>query len=377
MRFTHLELENWRNFLKVSVDLQQRVFVVGPNAAGKSNFLDVFRFLRDVADPQNGFQRAAQEIRRGVSQIRSLHARSRSNVVIDVSVDLEAEGDWRYRIGFTQAKNRSPVVAEEHVWRGNEKVLTRPDPDDHKDPERLTQTHLEQVNANKDFRALAQFFSRVQYLHVVPQLIREPDRSGGKARDPFGGDFLEQLARTPEATRKSRLRKIEDALRIAVPQLVNLRLERDERGAAHLEATYSHWRPKAGRQTEAEFSDGTLRLIGLLWVLLDNSAPLLLEEPELSLHTAVVRQIPRMMHRLGRKTGRQVLVSTHSPELLQDEGISPEEVLLLEASDKDTKVRRAAELDEIKALLAGGISMGEAVMPRTAPRDVQQLMLWQ
>lgn len=90
-----------------------------------------------------------------------------------------------------------------------------------------------------------------------------------------------------------------------------------------------------------------------------------------------MKQIPRIMHRFGRKTGRQILVSTHSAELLQDEGIAPEEVLLLETSSTDTKVRRAADIAEIKALLEGGVPMGEAVLPRTAPKDAQQLTLWE
>jgi predicted ATPase len=255
-------------------------------------------------------------------------------------------------------------------------ILRRPDEQDDQDKDRLTQTHLEQVNSNKQFRELAQFFSRVHYLHVVPQLIREPDRSGGRTRDPYGGDFLEQLASATEKTQKSRLKKIESALKIAVPQLRDLELERDAKGAPHLKALYEHWRAKAGRQSEVEFSDGTLRLIGLLWVFLDGTAPLLLEEPELSLHSAVVRQIPRMMSKLGRKTGRQILVSTHSAELLSDSGIQPEEVLLLEASQTETKVRRAADLTDITALVEGGMSIGEAVIPRTAPKGVEQLTLW-
>ncbi len=376
MSFTHLKLESWRNFLTVDVDLQQRTFLVGPNAAGKSNLLDVFKFLRDVADPQKGFQRAVQQDRRGVSQIRSLHARRSSNVTIEVDVQLAPDSSWKYRLAFTQDNQRRAIVAEEVVFKDDQVILRRPDTNDVQDPDRLTQTHLEQVNSNKSFRELAQFFSRVQYLHVVPQLIREPDRSGGKKADPYGGDFLEQLARTTEKTQKSRLKKIESALRFAVPQLRDLELERDAKGAPHLKALYEHWRPKAGRQSEVEFSDGTLRLIGLLWVFLDGAAPLLLEEPELSLHAAVVRQIPRMMSKLGRKTGRQILVSTHSAELLSDPGISPEEVLILEASQTDTKVRRAADLTEITALVEGGLSIGEAVIPRTAPKDVQQLTLW-
>lgn len=37
-RFTHIYLENWRNFAKVDLDLQNRAFLVGLNASGKSNF---------------------------------------------------------------------------------------------------------------------------------------------------------------------------------------------------------------------------------------------------------------------------------------------------------------------------------------------------
>src|SRR5258708_4329942 len=99
LRFTHLRLSNWRNFLDVDVALQSRVFMVGPNAAGKSNLLDAFRFLRDIADPQGGFMPALQKMRGGVSQLRSLHARLYSNVSIHVDLDLDGE-TWSYRLDF-------------------------------------------------------------------------------------------------------------------------------------------------------------------------------------------------------------------------------------------------------------------------------------
>ena len=372
MRFTHLKLENWRNFLAVDVPLQQRAFLVGPNASGKSNVLDALRFLRDVADPQGGLQRAVQS-RHGVSQIRSLHARRYPNVAIEVEV---GEGDtkpWTYRLELTQNNQRVPIVAREVVRRGDDTVLERPDKDDKADINRQTQTHLEQVNANKKFRELAEFLAQVRYLHLVPQLVREPDRSKGLSRDPFGGDFLEQLARTPKKTRDSRLRRIQAALRVAVPQLKELTLARDAVGVPHLRGLYEHWRPNAGWQNEDQLSDGTLRLLGLLWVFLDGTAPLLLEEPELSLHAAVVRHIPQMIHRLGRKVGRQTILSTHSADLLGDEGIALDEVLILEPSREGTSVTVAAADEQIRALLEGNMSVAEAVLPRTAPSGVTQL----
>jgi predicted ATPase len=373
LRVSHIKLENWRNFLSADVPLQRRAFIVGPNASGKSNFLDAFKFLRDIADPQGGFQRAVHA-RRGVSQIRSLHARRYPNVVIDIFLDLDTP--WNYRLEFTQDNQRRPIIAKELVRHGRTVIIDRPDEFDKADKSRLTQTYLEQVNANKDFREVNDFLAQVRYLHLVPQLVREPDRSVGRVRDPYGGDFLEQLATTPKNTLDSRLRRIREALRVAVPQLRELTLGRDVRGVPHLKGLYEHWRPNAGWQTEDQFSDGTLRLMGLLWVLLDGTAPLLLEEPELSLHAAVVRHIPRMIARLGRKSGRQVLLSTHSADLLSDEGIAPEEVLMLEPTKEGTEVRVAKNDKQVKRLLEGGATLAETVLPRTAPKRASQLALF-
>lgn len=379
MRFTNVHIENWRNFLNVDFTLQKRAFIVGPNAAGKSNLLDVFRFLRDIAaEVQGGFQQAVNS-RGGVSQLRSLHARRYPNVVIDVQVQLNSDPIWGYRLEFSQDNLRRPFVKREVVKKGDKVILERPDEDDKEDSNRLTQTHLEQVNANKNFRALAEFFGQVRYLHIVPQLIREPERSVGRVSDPFGGDFLEQLARTQRLNKNvfdSRIRRIQEALRVAVPQLKKLVLERDDRGVPHLKGHYEHWRPNAGWQTEDQFSDGTLRLLGLLWSFLDGSAPLLLEEPELSLHAGVIRHIPHMMARIGRKVGRQILVSTHSSELLSDEGIAPEEVLMLVPSKEGTEVKEAGNDQQIRALLEGGTTIGEAVLPRTAPKRSEQLSMF-
>lgn len=378
MRFTHLKLENWRNFLSVDVTLQRRVFLVGPNAAGKSNLLDALRFLRDVADPKGGGFQGAVSRRGGVSQIRSLHARRYPNVVIDVTLDLNGDNClWRYRLEFSQDNQRVPQVKKEQVWRGDDQIVSRPEREDQDDPSRMTQTFLQQVSANKAFRSVAEALAEIRYLHLVPQLVREPDRSVGRVKDPFGGDFIEQLTRTPKKTRDARLRRIKDALRVAVPQLDGLELVRDQdTGVAHLQGLYKHWRPKAGWQTEDQFSDGTLRLLGLLWVFLDGSAPLLLEEPELSLHTAVVRHIPQIMARLGRKAGRQIIVSSHSAELLGDSGIAAEEVLLLRPSTDGTAVEVASAVKQVVALLQGGSSMAEAVIPRTAPSNTSQLDLF-
>ncbi len=97
MRFSRLVLENWRNFGRIEVALPNRGFLVGPSACGKSNFLDVFRFLRDLATPGGGLQKAVAD-RGGVSRLRCLAARRYSNVVAGVSLEEGVETRWRARV---------------------------------------------------------------------------------------------------------------------------------------------------------------------------------------------------------------------------------------------------------------------------------------
>jgi len=376
LRFQRLRLQNWKNFAHVDVALQNRVFLVGPNASGKSNLLDAFRFLRDLASSGGGFQEAIAR-RGGITAIRCLAARRYPDVEIRVEIEKGSDPSrWVYELAFHQDSRGRPLVRKESVQRDGEVLLERPNREDLGDPARLTQTHLEQVNVNRQFRDMATLFESIRYLHIVPQLVREPDRSVGRSNDPFGGDFLEQLAKTQERTRNARLRRIQQALRVAVPQLQEIELWRDARGTPHLRGKYQHWRPQGAWQTEEQFSDGTLRLLGLLWVALEKGGPLLLEEPELSLHPEIVRVLPQMLARAQRRTGRQLLLSTHSPELLRDEGIGLDEVLLLLPGDMGTEVSPAGSSREIRDLLEGGLSLADIVVPRTRPRNVEQLTLF-
>lgn len=379
MLATKLILKNWRNFRSVDVELGLRVFIAGPNASGKSNLLDVFAFLRDIAKPSGGLQNAVTE-RGSISKLRCLAARQHPDVEIEVHV--ADNGDrWSYAIGIKQEARgyRQPLLAYERVRKGNRVLLDRPNDEDSKDPLRLTQTHLEQISANTEFRDLSRFFYSIGYLHLVPQLLRHPEAFSGPGipGDPYGRSFLERVARTSEKTRKKRLTKIEAALRLAVPQLKELTDVKDDAGVTHLEAVYQHWRPRGAKQREDQFSDGTLRLIGLLWSLLEGDSMLLLEEPELSLNSGIIKKLPSLMYRMQRQRRRQIIISTHSSDLLSDPGIGGEEVLLLTPSEEGTRVELASSNREIKDLLEGGLTIADAALPRTVPRSIPQLDLFE
>lgn len=120
MLVSRLKLKNWRNFHRVDdIKLQQRQFIVGPNASGKSNLLDVFRFLRDIAKAEGGGLQKAVNDRGGVSKIRCLAARRDPEIVIDISLsnDPDEESIWRYAIGLKQETRgyRQPILSFERI----------------------------------------------------------------------------------------------------------------------------------------------------------------------------------------------------------------------------------------------------------------------
>ena len=384
MIISKIELFNWKNFHRCEVGVQERCFVVGANAAGKSNFIDALRFLRDVAKQGGGLQTAVR-VRGGITKIRCLAAREQSNVklAIELSESDSRELCWHYELNFKHTgggirENQVKIVSEK-VFSGREQryVLDRSAETLGEDEETLKYTYLEQPNANKDFRVIQQFLQNVEYLNVVPQMVRESASSSysGDKEDYYGRNFLKRLALLNDNTRRSYFRKINEFLKLAVPQLEELSFVKDEIGVPHLEARYVHWRTRGSKQQEMQFSDGTLRLIGFLFALIDSNGVLLLEEPEINLHPGIVAQFPEFIAKIQRvkKGGRPVFITTHRYDILSNEGIAPEEVLLLTNSPEGTEVEVLSNVEKAKNILAAGFSMADVVMPLTKPWSIESM----
>lgn len=371
---SEMELTNWRNFSSVKISLGDRTFIIGANATGKSNLLDAFRFLRDVVRSGGGFQEAVRQ-RGGVSKIRYLNARQNPFVSIRIRVSEFENSDytWEYslRFGVEPRGKRRTYIVQENLSSPEGEVFSRPNAEDKADPTLLSQTYLEQITQNGKFRPLVEMLEGINYFHLVPQLLRYPEAFSGPdlPNDPFGRGFLTRIARTPEKKRATTLRRISRLMSRAVPQLKELTFEPDEVGHPHLKAIYDHWRPHAGKQREVDFSDGTLRLIALLWTIFENQGIVLLEEPELSLNQEIVAKLPDLFYQIQKNLKRkhQYVVTTHSEALLSDRSIALKEIQMLTPGKEGTLCQAALEIPGWKEALQSGLSPAEIVMEETKP----------
>ena len=267
---------------------------------------------------------------------------------------------------------KQATILSETVWHNKEVVLEREKSSKDEDSETLKYTHLEQITANKQFREIQIFFQNIEYLNVIPQLIRE---SGSylqtqSKEDFYGRNFLEKLAKINDRTRTVYFNRVNEILKYAVPQLDKLQFIKDDNGIPHLEARYVHWRAQGSKQQEMQFSDGTLRLIGFLFALLYSSGVVLLEEPEINLHAGIVKQLPEFISKLQRYKSKQIIITTHSYDILSNEGISTKEVLVLEPSKEGTIVKTVSEIPEIQRIVDAGFSIADATISATTPQGI-------
>jgi predicted ATPase len=119
-----------------------------------------------------------------------------------------------------------------------------------------------------------------------------------------------------------------------------------------------------------------LRLLTLLWSLFDTDGPLLLEEPELSLHEEIIRQLPGIFAKLDKsrkKAARQIFITTHAEAMLSNPGIGGNEVLRCEPGAEGSVIHEA-DLKE-REMMKDGLTAAEILLPKTRPSQIEQLSL--
>lgn len=311
MKLAHVELWNWRNFAHVEFDLSTRLFVVGPNASGKSNLLDALRFVSDVA--RTGLRGAAE--RRGGMQALSNGA--------------NGTGPARLAFSFEAGPERRTYELD-------------------------LSTDLAADAGSQDIR---DYFTGIHSIHPNPVRMLEHG-----PYDECGTGFTRHAASLPNTVLERAIARIRPVLAAIVPEVPCLS---HVRIGANDDIVFYNDDPGArGAFTHMRFSEGTLRLLGILFELATlpkNASLVLIETPELHMQASVVRSMPDFFAAVAADSGVQMVFTTHSPELLVNELIRPDQVLLLEPGASGSTGTPLSESTDprIRASIEGGFPMSE------------------
>lgn len=361
--------------------------LVGPNGSGKSNFLDALRLTSDALNTT--LDHALRE-RGGLKEVRRRSTGHPTHFRIELDFAMAGlKGAYSFQIAAVRGgdfrvshedcsisstefggKSWSYRVREGELVSSSEDVMPAVSDD---------RLFLVAASSLAPFRSIFDGLRAMTVYNLNPDVMRglqKPDsgeilrRDGGNA-----ASVLERLRRGSPETKE----RIEEYLRLVVPGIEGVdRVNLDSWEALEFrQETAGSNQPWSFRGSS--MSDGTLRALGVLLALFSSSAKAAstigIEEPEAALHPAAAAVLLDALR--DASSQRQVLVTSHSPDLLDDSSIRFEELVAVRLVDGATHLARPdkAGREALSASLftAGELLRVDQLLPE--PRDAQQLSL--
>lgn len=334
-------IRNYKSIAACKVDLTDLMFLVGLNGSGKSNFLDALRFVADAL--RTSLDHALRE--RGT--IREVRRRSVGHpnhfaLRLDFSLPTGQRGHYAFRIGARPGGGYE-VQSEEccvgvmnsahHFLVESGKVVSASfAPAPAAVPDRL---FLVAVSGIPEFRPIFDALSRIEVYNLDPRKIAEMQK-------PDPGDILRRDGSNAASVLHRVSPEIHERIGEKLSQIVPGVSGAETRTLGQQE-TIEFRQTVKGQQYPWKFlasamSDGTLRAFGVLLAVFQaasardaDAAPLLigLEEPEMALHPAAASMLLSALREGARHC--QILVTSHSPDLLDNADIPVEQLLAVES----------------------------------------------
>lgn len=353
---SRVALRNYKSIAVCDLKLEPFSILVGPNGSGKSNFLDALRFVSEAL--RYTLDHALRD-RGGINEVRRRSSGHPTHFAIRLDFHLpdDRRGHYAFSIGakrdaYIVQKEECVVIhpdpeCEPHAFYSIEDgQLTKaslsfsPGPAYPLPPVSQDRLYLVNMSGFDVFRPVYDALSSMGFYNLNPERIRElqaPDP--GKLLNRDGSNLASVLAHLKPDIKQ----RIEEYLAKIVPGVTGvesrsvgpketLEFRQDVKGARH------PWRFLA-----SNMSDGTLRALGVLVALFQAPANgnrqyrlTGIEEPEIALHPAASGILTDSLQ--DASTQSQVLVTSHSPDLLDDSTISDTSIIAVVSEYGDTKL---------------------------------------
>lgn len=350
-------LKNYKSIAACDVTLGPLAFLVGPNGSGKSNFLDALRFVADAL--RRSLDHALRD-RSGIKEVRRRSGGHPTHFAVRLEFRLPDGhvGHYAFRVGAVAdvgytvqmeecvVQTESFPVDRQHFLVRDGAVASCSVPT----PPAAFADRLYLVNASgiPAFRGIYEALSGMGFYSLSPDRIRDlqsPDPGELLARD--GGNLASVLG-SMEKDAGSLKGRVEEYLSKVVPTVRGVCVK-----PVGPKETLEFRQEVAGskdpwRFFAANMSDGTLRALGVLVALYQRGngsgrRPTFvgIEEPEVALHPAAAGVLLDALREASLRT--QIVVTSHSPDLLDNDSIESETLFAVENSGGGTRI---AGLDE-------------------------------
>lgn len=339
-------IRNYKSIARARVSLEPFTALVGPNGSGKSNFIDCLAFVNECLSDSIWL---AFKNRGGIGAVRRYSGGHPTHIEVQLALELGqgATAQYGFEIAakpperFTVSREKcmvQRVLEPEAGFEVRNGRFTKPI-EGIRPKVTADRLALFAASATPEFRPVYDFLTSMRFYSGVPARLRE-------LQDPDPGEFLKRdgsnaaavlkrLMAEPNGKERYQrlcrlLSKIVDGLRgvdySSIGQKETLEFKQDV-GQKH------PW-----RFGPLNISDGTLRILGLLLAVHQPGDPTVvaIEEPEQTVHPAVAELIVEVLLNAARE--RQVLVTTHSPDILDHEDIGDDQIRVVRAEKNRTSV---------------------------------------
>ncbi len=346
---TRLLLRNYKSLGNVDLELGKLAVFVGPNGSGKSNLLDALRFVSDALNVNLDY---ALRERGGVNEVRRRSSGRPNNFRIELlltlqhwsakyAFDIKALPSYDYQVAREECKvfSLDDFPSQEHyfvVERGRlsqsfPKLSAATTPQD---------LYLRAVSAEMGFSEVYEYLTRIAVYNPNPAAIRnlqDPDAYPILRRDGSNlPSILRQLRDAPQ-----RLERVQEFLSKIVPGVTKV----EPVILGHKETLHFFQRmdnKNDWRFYASSMSDGTLRALAVLVAAFQTAVTVAgVEEPEVALHPGSAFVLADAL--IEASESRQILLTTHSPDLLDHEGLSPDALFMVGMQRGTSEVRPIPE----------------------------------
>ena len=379
-----LVFQRFRSLPSEQVTFDNPTFVAGQNGSGKSNFADALAFL---AEAMTSPLQAVLERRGGLSAVaHRSSARGRpSNLGLAVELMNPDESTAAARYGFELRARRGYgfQVAREKctVWKldGSREWFYR-SPRYHRGWDSSATSlkpalernalALPLVGGDARFQAIVRFLSGMWTYRIEPTTLRAMQDPDGGVRLHSDGSNAASVLREIQRQSKGDWERIRELLDRVVPGTLGVRPKKHGNKLT-LEFTQDWGKSEPVKFEAFSMSDGTLRVLGLLTAIFQRPAPslLVIEEPEATMHPGALGSILDVLRHAARFM--QVVVTTHSPEILDAKWIEDRHLRIASWNKGATRispVSDAAQTALSEHLMgAGELLRSNALTPNEPP----------